>query len=72
MVVGRCRLNWGDTSYPELISEADTCEPFRSLINPDDDCFANPADMEKPLLNIAGLPDNPVPEKTRTSGALYL
>ena len=45
----RCRLNWGDTSYPELICEADACEPFRSLINPDDDCFANPADMEKAI-----------------------
>ena len=45
----RCRLNWGDTSYPELITEADSCEPFRSLINPDDDCFANPADMEQAI-----------------------
>ena len=32
----RCRAEWGETSYPELIAEADACEPFRSLINPDD------------------------------------
>ena len=59
----RCRLNWGDTSYPELISEADTCEPFRSLINPDDDCFANPADMEKAIIEYCRVTGQPVPEK---------
>ncbi len=46
----RCRLNWGNTSYPELIAEANACQAFRSLINPDDPCFANPADMENTML----------------------
>ena len=59
----RCRLNWGDTSYPELISEADACEPFRSLINPDDDCFANPADMEKAIAEYCRATGQSVPEK---------
>ena len=59
----RCRLNWGDTSYPELISEADACEPFRSLINPDDDCFANPADMEKAITEYCRATGQSVPEK---------
>ena len=59
----RCRLNWGDTSYPELISEADSCEPFRSLINPDDDCFANPADMEKAIAEYCHATGQPVPEQ---------
>ena len=59
----RCRLNWGDTSYPELISEADACEPFRSLINPDDDCFANPADMEKAIAEYCHATGQPVPEQ---------
>ena len=59
----RCRLNWGDTSYPELISEADACEPFRSLINPDDDCFANPADMEKAIAEYCRATGQAVPEK---------
>ena len=59
----RCRLNWGDTSYPELISEADACEPFRSLINPDDDCFANPADMEKAIAEYCRVTGQAVPEK---------
>jgi len=59
----RCRLNWGDTSYPELINEADACEPFRSLINPDDDCFANPADMEKAIAEYCRVTGQAVPEK---------
>lgn len=56
----RCRLNWGDTSYPELITEADSCEPFRSLINPDDDCFANPADMEQAIREYCRTTGQPV------------
>ena len=59
----RCRLNWGDTSYPELITEADSCEPFRSLINPDDDCFANPADMEQAIREYCRTAGQPVPEQ---------
>lgn len=59
----RCRLNWGETSYPELISEADSCEPFRSLINPDDACFANPADMEKAIIEYCHATGQPAPEQ---------
>lgn len=59
----RCRLNWGETSYPELISEADSCEPFRSLINPDDACFANPMDMEKAIIEYCHATGQPAPEQ---------
>lgn len=45
----RCRSEWGETSYPELIAEAEAAEPFRSLINPDDSVFANPTDMGKAI-----------------------
>ena len=45
----RCRASWEETSYPELIAEANACEPFRSLINPDDPLFANPSDMEQAI-----------------------
>lgn len=45
----RCRAAWGESSYTELIAEANACEPFRSLINPDDALFANPADMEQAI-----------------------
>lgn len=58
----RCRLNWGNTSYPELIAEANACQAFRSLINPDDPCFANPADMENTIREYARKTGQPVPE----------
>ena len=45
----RCRAGWGETSYPELIAEANASEPFRNLIAPDDPVFANPADMEEAI-----------------------
>lgn len=58
----RCRLNWGNTSYPELIAEANACQAFRSLINPDDPCFANPADMENTIREYARKTGQSVPE----------
>ena len=58
----RCRLNWGNTSYPELIAEANACQAFRSLINPDDPCFANPADMENTIREYARKTGQPMPE----------
>lgn len=58
----RCRASWGDTSYPELIAEAGACEPFRSLINPDDALFANPADMEQAIKTYCADRSQPVPE----------
>lgn len=45
----RCRAVWGETSYPELIAEANASEPFRNLIFPDDPTFANPSDMEEAI-----------------------
>lgn len=58
----RCRAAWGETSYPELIAEAEAAEPFRSLINPDDPLFANPADMEKAIRTYCADTRQPVPE----------
>lgn len=57
----RCRLNWGETSYPELIAEAEAAEPFRSLINPDDASFANPSDMERAIADYCHATGQPVP-----------
>ena len=45
----RCRINWEDTSYPDLIAEAEASEPFRNLICPDDKVFDNPANMEETI-----------------------
>lgn len=58
----RCRLGWEEASYPELIVEANACEPFRSLINPDDAAFANPADMEQAIRDYCRASHQPIPE----------
>ena len=58
----RCRAGWGETSYPELIAEAETAEPFRSLINPDNALFANPDDMENAIRKYCMDTNQPVPE----------
>ena len=58
----RCRAAWGQTSYPELIAEANASEPFRSLINPDDVLFANPADMEQAIQTFCSDSHQPVPQ----------
>ena len=44
----RCRKEWGDEApadYGRLLADAMKTAPFRSIINPDDAMFANPADM---------------------------
>lgn len=58
----RCRLGWEEASYPELIAEANACEPFRSLINPDDAAFVNPADMEQAIRDYCRTSHQPIPE----------
>ena len=57
----RCRTEWGEISYSELIVEAGTCEPFRSLINPDDALFANPANMEQAIKTYCSDYRQPIP-----------
>ena len=58
----RCRAAWGETSYPELITEANVSEPFRSLINPDDALFANPMNMEQAIRTYCADHHQPIPE----------
>ena len=58
----RCRLVWGDIPYPQLIAEASESEAFRSLINPDDAVFANPADMEQTIKSYCVSHHQPQPE----------
>lgn len=49
----QCRKEWSkeglEYSYDEIIKMAKEAEPFRSLINPDDPCFANPCSMTKAI-----------------------
>ena len=58
----RCRCDWEEISYPELIAEAEACEPFRSLINPDDVLFANPMSMEQAIRTYCADHHQPIPE----------
>ena len=58
----RCRKEWPERSYPELIAEAQACEPFRSLINPDDAIFANPASMVDAICEYCKSTGQPIPE----------
>ena len=62
----RCRLEWPEEvrklSHPELQGSAMTIEPFRSLINPDDDCFAAPKSMTAAIQQYCRDTNQPVPE----------
>ncbi|MCD8313630.1 MAG: rhamnulokinase, partial [Bacteroidales bacterium] len=58
----RCRPKWPDADYGRLIDEARAAEPFRSMINPDDEAFANPDDMESAIRNYCSGTGQPVPE----------
>lgn len=58
----RCRKEWtGDISHKHLQDAADACEPFRTLINPDDPCFANPDSMVKAIDDYCKRTNQPVP-----------
>lgn len=61
-----CRREWADSarnySYPELIDAAMQVEAFRSLINPDAPCFANPSSMIEAIQNYCRQTGQPVPE----------
>ena len=46
----RCRKEWDAAySYQDLISESAKCTPFKYLINPDAEVFANPANMTQAI-----------------------
>lgn len=58
----RCRAEWPEMDYPTLIAEAEAAEPFRSLINPDAPCFANPSSMTEAIVNYCHATKQPAPE----------
>ncbi len=58
----RCRKEWEtDYSYPELIEAALAVPAFRSLIYPDDACFANPSSMIEAIQTYCRETNQPVP-----------
>ena len=61
----RCRKEWKDAEglgHAELQSAAMECEPFRSLINPDDPIFANPASMVDAITTYCEKTTQPIPQ----------
>lgn len=60
----RSREEWPALGYGELIAQAEAAEPFRSLINPDAACFANPKSMTKAIADYCRTTSQPVPEST--------
>ncbi len=63
----RCRKEWPEEvrllSHPELQGSAMEVEPFRSIINPDDDMFANPPSMIEAIQDYCRQTGQAVPEK---------
>ena len=62
----RCRQEWPEEvrklSHPELQGQAMTVEPFRSIINPDDQAFAAPSSMIGAIQKYCRDTNQPVPE----------
>ncbi|HEU5123060.1 MAG TPA: rhamnulokinase [Verrucomicrobiae bacterium] len=54
--------NGRDVSYEQLAQLASEAPAFRSLVNPDDSRFLNPADMPKAIQEYCRETDQPVPE----------
>lgn len=64
-LIQESRRQWNregaDVSYADLEREALDCEPFRSLIDPDDDSLAPPGDMPARIRELCRQNGQPVP-----------
>ncbi len=61
----RCRKEWGESApsdYGTLLGEAMKVTAFQSLINPDDDMFANPSNMQEAIKQYCSETGQHVPE----------
>ena len=62
----QCRKEWEKSgkeySYDEIISMAGSAMPFRSLVNPNDTMFTNPASMEEAIKEYCRITGQHVPE----------
>ncbi|MBP5386211.1 MAG: rhamnulokinase [Prevotella sp.] len=60
----RCRKEWTDApkSHAVLQAEAMKVTPFQSIINPDDQCFANPTSMVEAIQGYCRATNQHVPE----------
>lgn len=58
----RCRAEWPTMGYAELIAAAEQATPFRSLINPDANCFVNPESMPRAIEEYCKATNQPTPQ----------
>lgn len=59
----QCRKEWDvNLTYPDLIDQASKSEPFKCLVNPDADVFANPTIMTTAITNYCGSTGQPTPK----------
>jgi len=62
----RCRAEWTEKgkeiSYPELLRKVEEAPAFRTLIDPDDPSFLNPACMPEAIRDFARRHGQPLPE----------
>lgn len=65
-LVQECRRTWQregrDYSYAELTDMAAAAEPFRSLVDPDDQSFLKPGDMPSRIREFCSRTNQPVPD----------
>ena len=61
---GNGLMEVGDLSHQALQASAMESEPFRSIINPDDQVFANPLSMVEAIQDFCRRTGQPVPETT--------
>ncbi|UUZ93781.1 hypothetical protein LJK87_03520 [Paenibacillus sp. P25] len=64
-LVQECRRAWDKAghslTFPQLVEAAEKAEPFRSLIDPDDDVFLNPLSMPEAIRDYCRRTERPVP-----------
>lgn len=65
-LVQECRNEWirqGDSlTFSEMVTLAESAEPFRSLVDPNDQSFVAPGDMPKRIADFCAKTEQPVPE----------
>ena len=65
-LVQECRRTWALTgsqhSYSTLTEMASSAEPFRSIVDPDDDSFLKPGDMPSRIRDFCKRTNQPIPE----------
>ncbi|MDD4145411.1 MAG: rhamnulokinase, partial [Prolixibacteraceae bacterium] len=64
-LIQECKRVWDDEielSWQDIVDLSLKAEPFKCLINPDDDSFLNPGNMPEAIINYCKATGQPVPE----------